>query len=333
MGRLCWAPPASGAPAPTRFLQCYVCPLPVLNPVPPILPKMFRLWVIGLLLPSLALARVLPSSHLNQLRGERVKDPTLDEFVDSDDSFELDKFFEEYSSNDSSESGETEPTTMMPSFPAESEEDQEMRFRYALSQVLLAPPVEEEVNEQPGRSSLKLPPAVQQIKLPPAVQQERALMLLRGENSFQPYANLFEEEELGEEEELEGLEGSVDELPELAAWERYRGPNDLDVEADLEDYEDQQDEEEEDNLEDEEDEGDEGEWQEEEEEGETQEEMNNDENGEEDEEEEDKEEDEQEEDEEDEEEDEEEEEDWLPELSAGAKYRGPIIMMEGQVPK
>ena len=82
-----------------------------------------------------ALARVLPSSHLNQLRGERVKDPTLDEFVDSDDSFELDKFFEEYSSNDSSESGETEPTTMMPSFPAESEEDQEMRFRYALSQV------------------------------------------------------------------------------------------------------------------------------------------------------------------------------------------------------
>jgi len=320
MGRLCWAPPASGAPAPTRFLQCYVCPLPVLNPVPPILPKMFRLWVIGLLLPSLALARVLPSSHLNQLRGERVKDPTLDEFVDSDDSFELDKFFEEYSSNDSSESGETEPTTMMPSFPAESEEDQEMRFRYALSQVLLAPPVEEEVNEQPGRSSLKLPPAVhqiklppsvQQIKLPPAVQQERDSML-----PFQPYANLYAEEELGEEEELEGLEGSLDELPELAAWERYRGPNDLDVEADLEDFEDKQEEEEEDNLENEEDEGDEGEWQEEEEEDE--EEMDNDEeNGEEDEE----------------EEDEEEEEDWLPELSAGAKYRGPIIMMEGQVPK
>ena len=59
-----------------------------------------------------------------------MKDPTLDEFVDSDDSFELDKFFEEYSS---SESGETEPTTMMPIFPAS--EDQEMRFRYALSQV------------------------------------------------------------------------------------------------------------------------------------------------------------------------------------------------------
>merc|ERR1712037_478270 len=278
------------------------------------LPKMFRLWVIGLLLPSLALARVLPSSHLNQLRGERVKDPTLDEFVDSDDSLESDKFFEEYSSNDSSESGEIEPTTMMPIFPAS--EDQEMRFHYALSQVLLPPPVEEEVNEQPGRSSLKLPPAVQQIKLPPAVQQERASMLLREENSFQPYANLFEEEELGEEEELEGLEGSVDDLPELAAWERYRGPNDLDVEADLEDYEDKQDEEEEDNLEDEEDEG---EWQEEEEEDE--EEMNNDENSEEDEEEEDKD--------EDEEEDEEEEEDWLPELSAGAKYRGPIIRVEG----
>merc|ERR1712210_162547 len=149
----------SGAPAPTRFLQCYVCPLGVLNPAPPILPKMFRLWVIGLLLPSLALARVLPSSHFNQLRGERVKDPTRDEFVDSDDSFESDKFFEEYSSNGASESGETEPTTMMPIFPAS--EDQEMRFRYALSQVLLAPPVEEEVNEQPGRSFLKLPPAVQ----------------------------------------------------------------------------------------------------------------------------------------------------------------------------
>merc|ERR1712037_61945 len=279
------------------------------------LPKMFRLWVIGLLLPSLALARVLPSSHLNQLRGERVKDPTLDELVDSDDSFESEKFFEEYSSSDSSESGETEPTTMMPIFTAS--EDQEMRFRYALSQVLLPPLVEEEVNQQPGRSSLKLPPAVQ---------QERDSML-----PFQPYANLYAEEELGEEEELEALEGSVDELPELAAWERYRGPNDLDVEADLEDYEDQQDEEEEDNLEDEEDEGDEGEWQEEEEEGETQEEMNNDENGEEDEDEEDKEEEDEEEDEQ--EEDEEEEEDWLPELSAGEKYMGPIIRVEGQVPK
>merc|ERR1712210_263664 len=247
----------------------------VLNPVPPMLPKMFRLWVIGLLLPSLALARVLPSSHLNQLRGERVKDPTLDEFTAS--------------------------------------EDQEMRFRYALSQVLLAPPVEEEVNEQPGRSSLKLPPAVhqiklppsvQQIKLPPAVQQERDSML-----PFQPYANLYAEEELGEEAELEGLEESLDELPELAAWERYQGPNDLDVEADLEDFEDKQEEEEEDNLENEEDEGDEGEWQDEE-----------------DKEEEDEEEDEQ-------EEDEEEEEDWLPELSAGEKYMGPIIRVEGQVPK
>merc|ERR1712037_575224 len=114
---------------------------------------------------------------------------------------------------------------------------------------------------------------------------------------FQPYANLYEEEELGEEEELEALEGSLDELPELAAWERYRGPNDLDVEADLEDYEDQQEEEEEDNLKDEEYEGDEGEWQGEEED-EEEEEMNNDENGEEDEQ----------------EEDEEEEEDWLPEF-------------------
>merc|ERR1712210_127569 len=199
----------SGAPAPTRFLQCYVCPMGVLNPVPPMLPKMFRLWVIGLLLPSLAFARVLPSSHLNQLRGERVKDPTLDEFVDSDDSFESNKFFEEYSSSDSSESGETEPTTMMPIFTAS--EDQEIRFRYALSQVLLPPPVEEEVNEQPGRSSLKLPPAVQQIKLPPAVQQIKLPPAVQQERdsmlSFQPYANLYAEEELGEEEESEGLEG------------------------------------------------------------------------------------------------------------------------------
>ena len=153
---------------------------------------------------------------------------------------------------------------------------------------------------------------------------------------FQPYANLYAEEELGEEEELEGMEGSLDELPELAAWERYRGPNDLDVEADLEDHEDQQEEEYQGNLENGEGEGDEGEWQEEEEEGETQEEMNNDENGEEDEDEEDKEEEDEEEDDEEEdeqEEDAEEEEDWLPELSAGAKYRGPIIMVEGQVPK
>ena len=62
-----------------------------------------------------------------------MKDPTLDEFVDSDNFLESDKFFEEYSSNDSSESGETEPTAMMPIFTAT--EDQEMRFRYALSQV------------------------------------------------------------------------------------------------------------------------------------------------------------------------------------------------------
>ena len=156
-------------------------------------------------------------------------------------------------------------------------------------------------------------------------------MLLRGENSFHPYDNLYEEGDFGEEEELEGLEGSVDELPEIDVWERYRGPNVFGVEADLEDYEDNQDEEDEDNLENEEDEGDEGEWQEEEDEDEAEEEMDNDEeNGEEDEEEEDMEEDKEE---DEEEEDEEEEEDWLPELSAGAKYRGPIIMVEGQVPK
>merc|ERR1712210_381666 len=68
-----------------------------------------------------ALAGVLPSSHLNQLRGERVKDLTLDEFVDSDDSFESNKLLE-YSSNDSGESGETEQTTMLPIFFPESED-------------------------------------------------------------------------------------------------------------------------------------------------------------------------------------------------------------------
>merc|ERR1719400_762706 len=111
----------------------------------------------------------------------------------------------------------TEQTTiMMPIFFPESE-DQRMRFRYALSQILLPPPAE------------------------------------------------YEEGDFGEEEELEGLEGSVDELPEIDVWERYRGPNAFDVETGLEDFGHNQDEEDEENLENEEDEGDEGEWQEEEE--------------------------------------------------------------------
>merc|ERR1712108_6040 len=99
----------------------------------------------------------------------------------------------------------------------------------------------EEVNEQPASSSLKLPAAVQ---------EEQDSMLLHGENSFQPYANLYEEEEWDEDlEGLEDLEGSVDELPELAAWEKYRGPNIVNVEEEdnVQDYEG--DEEDEDNLE------------------------------------------------------------------------------------
>merc|ERR1712032_1353594 len=264
----------------------------------PIRPKMFRLWAIGLLLPSLALARVLPSGHLNQLRGERVKDAAFihefndsnelhdfNGFMDSDDSFESD----EYSRSDSIESEEGDSTTMMPISPPEEtipisppEQDQEIRFRYALSQILLPPPAE----EVEGSSKLKLPLAVQ---------QEHAYMLMEGETSFQPYGNLDEEDELKEGEdfekledldELEDLEGSVDELPELAALEKYRGPNQLDLEDEenLEDYEDYQDEEDEDEdtreivedkwlseddgneEEEEQDEGDEGEWQEEEEE-------------------------------------------------------------------
>merc|ERR1712212_175116 len=219
--------------------------LRLLPPAPQILPKMFRLWVIGLLLPSLALARFLPSSHLNQLRGERVKDSTFNEFVDSDDSFESDESLE-YTSDDSSESGERESTTMMPILPPASEEDQEMRFRYALSQILLPPPLEEEVNEQPASSSLKLPAAVQ---------EEQDSMLLHGENSFQPYANLYEEEELDEDlEGLENLEGSVDELPELAAWEKYRGPNIVNVEEEDEAEEETDNDEEEGDEEEEEDE-------------------------------------------------------------------------------
>merc|ERR1712032_1739443 len=285
----------------------------------PIRPKMFRLWAIGLLLPSLALARVLPSSHLNQLRGERVKDANelheFNGFMDSDDSFESEESLE-YGRSDSIDSGESDSTRMLPISPPEemipifpTEEDQQMRFRYALSQILLPPPVEEE--EVEGSSKLKFPPAVQ---------EERASMLLEGETSFQPYGDLDEEDELeggGDFEkledldELEDLDGSVDELPELAALEKYRGPNQLDLEDEenLEDYEDYQDEEDEDEdtreivkdkwlseddgneEEEEEDEGDEGEWQEEE------------------------------------------EEEWLPELSAGVKYRGPSKTVDGQVPK
>merc|ERR1712212_295255 len=316
--------------------------LRLLPPAPQILPKMFRLWVIGLLLPSLALARFLPSSHLNQLRGERVKDSTFNEFVDSDDSFESDESLE-YTSNDSSESGESASTTMMPILPPASEEDQEMRFRYALSQVLLPPPLEDEVNEQPASSSLKLPAAVQ---------EERDSMLLHGENSFQPYANLHEEEEL--DEDLEDLEGSVDELPELATWEKYRGPNIVNVEEEdnVQDYEG--DEEDEDNLEnardiveeedgteeeveEEEEEWDQGEWQEEEEEDEAEEETDNDEEEDDEEEEEDEEKEDEldpdvEEDDEKEEIDAEDEGEWLPELPAGEKYGGPSSTVE-KVPK
>merc|ERR1712222_220589 len=240
-----------GPSGPTRFLH------PVLRPPAalPIRPKMFRLWAIGLLLPSLALARVLPSSHLNQLRGERVKDAAFIQefndsnelhefngFMDSDDSFESEESLE-YGRSDSIDSGESDSTRMLPISPPE--EDQQMRFRYALSQILLPPPVEEE--EVEGSSKLKLPPAVQ---------EERASMLLEGETSFQPYGDLDEEDELegGEDfekledlDELEDLDGSVDELPELAALEKYRGPNQLDLEDEenLEDYEDYQEEEDE----------------------------------------------------------------------------------------
>ena len=90
-----------------------------------------------------AFARVVPSSHLNQLKGERVKDAAFDDskdfnevkqsedFIDSYDFSESDESLEQ-SSSDPSESGESESTTSMPIF---LQEDQEMRFRYALSQV------------------------------------------------------------------------------------------------------------------------------------------------------------------------------------------------------
>merc|ERR1711990_124853 len=116
-----------GPSCPTRFLH------PVSRPLvaPTIRPKMFRLWAIGLLLPSLALARVLPSSHLNHLRGERVKDAAFihefndsnelhefNGFMDSDDSFESDESLE-YGRSDSIESAEGDSTTMMPISPPE----------------------------------------------------------------------------------------------------------------------------------------------------------------------------------------------------------------------
>ena len=90
-----------------------------------------------------AFTRVVPSSHLNQLKGERVKDAAFDDsmafnevkqsedFIDYYDFSESDESLEQ-SSNDPSESGESESTTSMPIF---LQEDQEMRFRYALSQV------------------------------------------------------------------------------------------------------------------------------------------------------------------------------------------------------
>ena len=62
--------------------------------------------------------------------------------MESDDSFESDES-PEYIRSDSSESGESDSTTMLPISPPEEtipifapEEDQEMRFRYALSQVI-----------------------------------------------------------------------------------------------------------------------------------------------------------------------------------------------------
>merc|ERR1711994_96473 len=132
-------------------------------------------FLISLLLPSLALARILPSRNLNYLRGERVKE--------------------------ASSSSEEDSTTMMPVFPP-SLGEQEMRFRYALSQILLPPPEENEV-----MAAHK----VNALDLPAPVQREHAA-LLRGENMFQPYENL-------------NREMSREELPELAMSERYTGPN------------------------------------------------------------------------------------------------------------
>jgi len=179
---------------------------------------MFRLWVIALLAPSLAFARVVPSSHLNQLKGERVKIAAFDDSKDFNEVKQSEDFIDYYdfsesdespeqSRNDPSESGGSSSTTSMPIF---LQEDQEMRFRYALSQILLPPPSESEDQSFP--------------KLPPAVEKERDSMIQQGEDFFQP-------------RNLEELEELLDELPELAAGERYGGPSTLNVE-DEDDYED-----------------------------------------------------------------------------------------------
>merc|ERR1711974_3642 len=126
-------------------------------------------------------------------------------------------------------------------------------------------------------------------------------------------------------ENLEDFEGSVDELPELAAWEKYRGPNMLNVEEEdnVQDYEGDEEVEEE---------WDQGEWQEEEEQDEAEEETDNDEEEDDEEEEEDEEkEDELDPDMEEDDEKEEMDAEWLPELSAGEKYMGPSSTVE--VPK
>jgi len=88
--------------------------------------------------------------------------------------------------------------TVFPPSPGE----QEIRFRYALSQILLPPPEE---NEAMAAHKVKV------LDLPAPVQREHAA-LLRGENVFQPYENL-------------NREMSREDLPELAMSERYTGPN------------------------------------------------------------------------------------------------------------
>ena len=62
--------------------------------------------------------------------------------MDSDDSFESDESLE-YGRSDYIDSGESDSTTMLPISPPEEtipifppEQDQEIRFRYALSQVI-----------------------------------------------------------------------------------------------------------------------------------------------------------------------------------------------------
>ena len=83
-----------------------------------------------------AFARVVPSSHLNQLKGGWVKDAAFDDSNDLNEVKQSEDFIDSYAdfseSNDPSDSGESSSTTSMPIF---LQEDQEMRFRYALSQV------------------------------------------------------------------------------------------------------------------------------------------------------------------------------------------------------